>query len=80
MTRLGKQEERRHQNPKKRKPPTYSKTGPKKDNLEKGYKEHANALTDTLAFIPKIKKKKELICLDIQVMEKHQKADKEETY
>ena len=55
MTRLGKQEERRHKNPKKRKPPTYNKTGAKQDNLEKGYKEHPNALADTLAFIPKIK-------------------------
>ncbi len=55
MTRIGKQEERRHKNPKKRKPPSYNKTGAKKDNLEKGYKEHANALSDENAFIPKIK-------------------------
>lgn len=34
------------------------KTGPKKDNLPKGYKEHANAIEGSLAasvFIPKIK-------------------------
>jgi hypothetical protein len=55
MTRIGKQEERRMKCPKKRKPPTYNKTGAKKDNLEKGYKEHVNALNGTYAFIPKIK-------------------------
>ncbi len=55
MTRLSKQEKRRRKNPKKRKPPTYNKTGPKKDNLKKGYKEHINALNDNFAFIPKIK-------------------------
>jgi len=55
MTRIGKQEERRHQNRKKRKPPIYTKSGPKKDNLEKGFKEHPNALTNEYAFIAKIK-------------------------
>lgn len=32
------------------------KTGPKKDNLAKGFKEHANAVnSEVQAFIPKIK-------------------------
>jgi len=55
MTRMGKQEERRHQNPKKRKPNIAKKTGAKKDNLKNGYKEHENAISDEYAFIPKIK-------------------------
>ncbi|NGX28562.1 MAG: hypothetical protein K940chlam1_00744 [Candidatus Anoxychlamydiales bacterium] len=55
MTRIGKVEERRAINPKKRKPPTYKKSGPKKDNLKKGFKEHPNALNDEYAFISKIK-------------------------
>jgi len=57
MTRISKQEERRNQSP--RRPKTGSvKTGPKKDNLELGYKEHKNALAnDALEniFIPTIK-------------------------
>jgi hypothetical protein len=55
MTRISKQEERRSQTPRKRKHLLSKKTGMKKDNLEKGYKEHANALSDQYAFIPKIK-------------------------
>ena len=40
--------------------PTYgsTKTGPKKDNLPKGFKEHSNVFTGEVAhgtFIPKIK-------------------------
>ena len=57
MTREGKQEQRRNQCPKKRKNPS-AKTGPKKDNLKVGYKEHANALDSKEienVFIPKIK-------------------------
>ena len=56
MTRMSKQGERRAVNPKKRKAPK-PKTGPKKDNLTKGYKEHANAANGEMAkaiFIPKI--------------------------
>lgn len=57
MTRISKQAEKRNQNPKKRRPNLTSKTGPKKDNLAKGYKEHANALGESsnCVFIPKIK-------------------------
>ena len=55
MTRMGKQEERRNQNPKKRSLKIFKKTGSKKDNLKNGYKEHENALNSKIAFIPKIK-------------------------
>ena len=54
MTRIGKQQERRHRYPRKRKAPQ-KKTGPKKDNLKLGYKEHVNALDNTQAFIAKVK-------------------------
>jgi len=55
MTRVSKKSERRAQCPKKCKPPQ-PKTGPLKDNLPKGYKEHVNALeAGANAFIPKIK-------------------------
>lgn len=54
MTRMGKQEERRHKNPKKRKKTIFEKTGPKKDNLKNGYKEHLNAVNIENCFIPKI--------------------------
>lgn len=56
MTRMSKQSERRSQNPKKRRPNLSKKSGPKKDNLVKGYKEHVNALdASSKCFIPKIK-------------------------
>ncbi|MBN2479308.1 MAG: hypothetical protein JXA94_03690 [Parachlamydiales bacterium] len=55
MTRIGKQEERRHQCPKKRKKRITKKTGPKKDNLKNGYKEHENALNGEYVYIAKIK-------------------------
>lgn len=55
MTRMSKQEERRNQNPKKRKLLLVKKTGSKKDNLAKGYKEHENAINGLYAFVPKIK-------------------------
>jgi len=55
MTRLGKKEERRGISPRKHKNPSV-KTGPKKDNLPKGYKSHDNAFSgEESVFIPKIK-------------------------
>lgn len=57
MVRISKQSERRHQSPRKHKAPSV-KTGPRKDALAKGFKEHKNALegeTGAVAFIPKIK-------------------------
>ena len=55
MTRVGKKEERKNISPRKRRPNMAKKTGPKKDNLENGYKVHNNALNEDIAFIPKIK-------------------------
>lgn len=55
MTRISKQGKRRNQSPKKRTPRFSSPTGPKKDSLAKGYKEHLNALSSVNTFIPKIK-------------------------
>ncbi|MBS0621820.1 MAG: hypothetical protein JSR80_02535 [Verrucomicrobia bacterium] len=57
MTRVSKQQERRHQSPRRPKAPQV-KTGPKKDHLEKGYRQHQNALTGETAsakFIGKVK-------------------------
>lgn len=57
MVRISKQNERRNRSPRKRKAPSL-KTGPKKDNLPNGFKEHANAVEGDFAaqaFIPKIK-------------------------
>lgn len=57
MVRISKQAERRHVSPRKNKKPSV-KTGPLKENLPHGYKEHANALDGEmagLAFIPKIR-------------------------
>ena len=58
MTRMSKQQERRSQSPRKSRH-SYAKTGSKKDNLTKGFKEHQNALEGTphalTAFVPKIK-------------------------
>jgi hypothetical protein len=57
MVRISKVGEIRNQCPKRRKPPS-PKTGPLKDNLPEGYKQHANAASGTHAktfFIPKIK-------------------------
>jgi hypothetical protein len=56
MTRTSKQEERRNRSPRRPRKPA-AKTGPLKDNLPKGFKEHENALTGAQAkdaFIPKI--------------------------
>lgn len=52
MTRMSKQGERRNQSPRKCKYPA-AKTGPKKDNLPTGFKEHFNALESQNTFIPK---------------------------
>ena len=57
MVRISKQKERRNRSPRKHRAPC-AKTGPLKDNLPKGYKEHGNALSgdaSAMAFIPKIK-------------------------
>lgn len=57
MVRISKQAERRNRFPRKHRAPS-AKTGPLKDNLSKGFKEHSNALEGDLAkmvFIPKIK-------------------------
>ena len=57
MTRIGKKEERRNQSPRKPRRPS-PKTGPKKDNLPLGFREHANTVTGDAAqtcFIPKLK-------------------------
>lgn len=57
MVRISKQAERRSLSP--HRPRKYTtKTGPVKDNLPKGFKEHSNALegdSAAAAFIPKIK-------------------------
>lgn len=54
MVRRSKQEERRSVSPKRRRAPT-PKTGPLKDNLPHGFKNHENSLdASTGAFIPKI--------------------------
>lgn len=57
MTRMSKKGERRGMSPRKHKDPS-PKTGPLKDNLPKGYKEHDNAFSGEDAkafFIPKIR-------------------------
>jgi hypothetical protein len=57
MTRVGKQEERRARSP-RRPRRAGPKTGPKKDNLPKGFREHSNALEGEQAvgcFIGKVK-------------------------
>jgi len=57
MVRISKQAERRSVSRKRPRPPAL-KTGPKKDALPLGFKEHANAVQGTFAqkcFIPKIK-------------------------
>ena len=57
MTRMSKQGERRAISPRRPRPPS-PKTGPKRDRLEFGYKQHENAMTadDAAArFIPKVR-------------------------
>lgn len=56
MTRMSKQGKRRNQSPRKRHFDR-NPTGPKKDNLPLGFKEHVNAVEGELAakcYIPKI--------------------------
>lgn len=57
MVRISKQAEKRSRSPRKSRAPS-PKTGPLRDNLPNGYKQHDNALEGdlaTTAFIPKIK-------------------------
>lgn len=57
MVRISKQAEKRSRFPRKTKKPSV-KTGARKDNLAKGFKEHSTALEGEMAasvFIPKIK-------------------------
>lgn len=57
MVRISKQQERRNRFPRKHRGPS-PKTGPLKDNLPNGFKDHANAVEGEFAktvFIPKIK-------------------------
>lgn len=57
MVRISKQCERRNRSPKRCRAPAV-KTGPKKDHLPLGFKEHQNALEGDIAkqfFIPKIR-------------------------
>lgn len=57
MVRISKQAEKRSRFPRKHRKPS-EKTGPKKDQLENGFKGHSNAIEGDLAqmaFIPKIK-------------------------
>lgn len=54
MTRLSKQQRRRMVSPKRRREPG-EKTGPKKDNLPKGFRVHDNACAEATCFIAKIK-------------------------
>lgn len=57
MVRISKQSERRQRSPRKHRAPAV-KTGPLKDNLSLGFKEHPNALEGDvamMAFIPKIR-------------------------
>lgn len=57
MVRISKQAEKRRRFPRKHRAPSL-KTGPKQDQLPKGYKPLANAVEGDLAvkvFIPKIK-------------------------
>lgn len=53
MVRISKQQERRSVSPRR---PTISgkKTGSRKDNLMRGFKEHVNAAEGTRLFIPKV--------------------------
>ncbi|MEI6531442.1 MAG: hypothetical protein WCN87_01325 [Chlamydiota bacterium] len=54
MVRISKQQERRSVSPRRPKI-AGKKTGARKDNLPKGYKEHVNAVgLDAAIFIPKI--------------------------
>ena len=57
MVRISKQSEKRQRSPRRYRPPAV-KTGPLKDSLALGFKEHINAIEGEaakLAFIPKIR-------------------------
>lgn len=57
MVRISKQAQKRNKSPRKHRAPS-PKTGPLKDQLPNGFKEHPNALQGECAaacFIPKIK-------------------------
>lgn len=57
MVRISKQEERRNKSPRRRRVPG-EKTGPKKDQLPLGYKEHRNCSGENMqsvCFIPEIR-------------------------
>ena len=55
MTRMSKQGKRRAICPRKRTPAFAEKTGPKKDQLDAGYKVHENACSIQKRFIAKVK-------------------------
>lgn len=58
MVRISKQEERRQRSPHRHQNMVRTATGPKKDKLPKGYREHTNAVTGDLSgkvFIGKVK-------------------------
>lgn len=58
MTRMSKKGKRRALSPRKNHYPLFEKTGPKKDDLPAGYREHVNSLNEehtSLGYIPKIK-------------------------
>ncbi len=57
MVRISKQNERRQRSPRRHQRAS-QKTGPQKDALPKGYKEHENAVAANLAptiFVPKVR-------------------------
>ena len=57
MTRMSKQGERRAVSPRRPRPPAL-KTGSKRDNLQFGFKEHENAISEGAAagrFFPKVR-------------------------
>lgn len=57
MVRISKQTEKRNMSPRKHRKPM-PKTGPKKDSLKNGYKEHLNAIEGdfaAMAYIAKIR-------------------------
>lgn len=55
MTRMSKQQERRHTCPKKRKASFAKKTGPKKDQLKEGFRFHENSVQSQNVFIGKVR-------------------------
>ena len=55
MTRISKKAQIKAVCPRKLKASHAEKTGPKKDALPKGFREHVNALDNKQVFIPKVK-------------------------